>query len=201
MITTFYLIRHGTTRANKENRFAGRTAEPLHAEGAEHIRGLAGKLVSRGISRVYCGPLPRTVQSAEIVGDACHAPMTVADGLIDMHIPHWDGLTKQEIRDLHGDEYPSWLAAPQNFSLPRCESLADVRERAVAVIEKLIDKHAGESLAVISHLIVLRCLVLHYQKLPLADFRSVKIENGDVVRVRISHNPGGRGVEVRFLHD
>lgn len=38
MTATIYLIRHGTTRANREDRFAGRTDEPLHAEGVMQSR-------------------------------------------------------------------------------------------------------------------------------------------------------------------
>lgn len=42
MTATIYLIRHGTTRANREDRFAGRTDEPLHAEGLAFLA-LEGK--------------------------------------------------------------------------------------------------------------------------------------------------------------
>jgi broad specificity phosphatase PhoE len=66
-MTTIYLVRHGITQANKENRFAGRTTEGLHPDGAEQIRQVGKRLQGKEIGRIFCGPLPRTVQSAEIL--------------------------------------------------------------------------------------------------------------------------------------
>ncbi|MCJ7603701.1 MAG: histidine phosphatase family protein [Desulfobulbaceae bacterium] len=47
MTATIYLIRHGTIRANREERFVGRTDEPLHAEGgrADQFAGLRRKVL------------------------------------------------------------------------------------------------------------------------------------------------------------
>ena len=65
-MTTIYLVRHGITQANKENRFAGRTAEGLHPDGVEQIRQVGSRLHEKNIGGIFCGPLPRTVQSAEM---------------------------------------------------------------------------------------------------------------------------------------
>ena len=65
-MTTIYLVRHGLTQANKENRFAGRTYEQLHPEGVEQIRQVGIRLQDKNIGGIFCGPLPRTLQSAEI---------------------------------------------------------------------------------------------------------------------------------------
>jgi broad specificity phosphatase PhoE len=59
---TVYLVRHGITQANKENRFAGRTNEELHAEGIEQIQRVGTLLQDKNITAVYCGPARRTVQ-------------------------------------------------------------------------------------------------------------------------------------------
>jgi len=199
MKTVFYLVRHGTTRANKEDRFAGRTKEPLHPDGETQISALAVKLNQYGIERICCGPLLRTIQSAEILGRCCGGPVQVEEDLTDMNIPHWEGCSKQEIRDRFEGQYPLWLAAPQDLQLPGCEVLADVQKRAVAVLERLWLDYAGAKIVVVSHLIVLRCLVLYYQKRPLAEFRTVKIGNGDVVQLLMAVQGGGRVEEISYL--
>jgi broad specificity phosphatase PhoE len=180
-MTTIYLVRHGVTPANKENRFAGRTAEGLHPDGVEQIRQVGSRLHEKNIGGIFCGPLPRTVQSAEILQDMLHVPQTAVEGFNEIKIPHWDGLTKDEIRQLHGGEYPTWRAEPQTFELPGCETIKKVQERAVSAIKSIAAGHPGENLLLVSHLIVLRSLVLYYRDMDIRDFRSIKIDNGAIL--------------------
>lgn len=181
MSAKIYLIRHGKTAANLENRFAGRTEEPLHQEGVEHLQEVAAGLSTAGLDRIYAGPLLRTRQSAEIIAKACHCPHSVLAGLNDIDLPHWDGLTKDEIRQRFGPEYPLWLSDPQGFQVAGCETLADVQARAVRDVELVGTENAGESVLLVTHLIVARCLILHYRNQPLANFRSVEVANGAMV--------------------
>jgi len=179
MTTTIILARHGATAANLEDRFAGRSPEPLHQKGREQLRLVAEKLQQTPLTGgIICGPLPRTRESAEIVGGELAVPVRADDRFNEIHLPHWDGLTKTEIRQRFGPEYPTWLETPDLFSLPGCETLAQVQARAVRGLEDVFRSGAGRTTLVISHLIVVRCLVLHYRGLPLAAFRSIKIDNG-----------------------
>jgi len=182
-MTTLYLVRHGITTANMENRFAGRTGEELHAEGIAQMRQIGDRLQYENIAAVYCGPSRRTVQSAEILGELLSVPFAPIAGLDEIHIPHWDGLTKDEIRSRFGEQYPTWLSAPQAFCLPGCETLERVQDRALKAVSQIVKQGQDQKLLLVSHLIVLRCLCLHFQGLALSDFRSIKIDNGSVLQV------------------
>lgn len=180
MKTTIYLIRHGLTAANKGDIFAGRTEEPLHPEGVAQLVEVGKMLAGRGISRIFCGPLARTRQSAGIVAGLLKAPDETEEALTEISIPHWDGLGKEAIRARFGSEYPTWLDDPAGFCLPGCETIAEVQGRAVAFVETLFAGYPGQNLLVVSHLIVVRALLLHYLARPLADFRAIKVGNGQV---------------------
>jgi len=184
MERTLYLIRHGATAANLTNRFAGRTPEPLHPTGIKQMEELGAKLRSCNIRRIYSGPLSRTRQTAEILRKSLKIPVTVCDGLTEINIPHWDGLTKQAIRDTFGDEYPTWLNSPESFVLPGCETLAQVQERSRQAITGIITTEPAGNLLIVSHLIVIRCLVLYFKDMGLKDFRKIKVDNGSVVHIR-----------------
>ncbi|MDH5298936.1 MAG: histidine phosphatase family protein [Desulfobulbaceae bacterium] len=171
------LIRHGITGANKEKRFAGRSDEPLHPDGITQIRELAAKLVDAGIGHIVTGPLTRTRQTGEIIADILGLGIESDDAFNEIFLPHWDGLTKNEIRQRFGAEYPTWLADPAGFRVAGCETIADVQARAVRAMERLFAS-AATPVLVVSHLIVARSLVLHYQGRAIADFRSVEIANG-----------------------
>ncbi len=197
-MSTLYLVRHGITQANKENRFAGRTGEELHAEGIEQIRQLGERLSVKNITAIYCGPAKRTVQSAEILGSLLKAPVLPVAELDEIYIPHWDGLTKDEIRQQYGAQYPNWLSKPQEFNLPECETLAQVQKRAVEALGQIFSEGPKQNVLLVSHLIVLRCLVLYFKGLAISDFRSIKIENGSIIQVsemekggRLDCSPGG----------
>jgi broad specificity phosphatase PhoE len=184
-MSTLYLVRHGITPANKENRFAGRTGEELHAEGIEQIRQVGEHLRDKKISAVYCGPAKRTVQSAEILGSLLNAPISHLAELDEIYIPHWDGLAKDEIRQQYGAQYPTWLSAPQAFNLPGCETLEQVQKRAVMSVKQILSGGYGQNLLLVSHLIVLRCLALYFQGLEITDFRSIKIDNGSILEMSV----------------
>ncbi|KPJ97272.1 MAG: hypothetical protein AMJ60_12070 [Desulfobacterales bacterium SG8_35] len=197
-MSTLYLVRHGITPANKENRFAGRTSEELHAEGIGQIRKVGERLRDKNISAVYCGPAKRTVQSAEILGSLLNVPVSPLAEFDEIMIPHWDGLTKEEIRQQYGAQYPAWLSAPQTFNLPGCETLDQVQKRAAGAVNRLLSGPQGQNLLLVSHLVVLRCLVLYFQGLATNHFRSIKIDNGAIIQV--SGTEKGR-MSVSFLED
>lgn len=178
-----YLVRHGITQANKENRFAGRSSEALHAEGIEQMRRLGERLRAKNIAAIYCGPAKRTVQTSQILGSILNRPLTSLEELDEINIPHWEGLTKDEIRQNYGSQYPTWLSAPQTFDLPGCETLNQVQNRAVEAMNKILSGGHTQNLLLVSHLIVLRCIVLYCRGLEIKDFRSIDIDNGSILRV------------------
>ncbi|MEW6219148.1 MAG: histidine phosphatase family protein [Thermodesulfobacteriota bacterium] len=180
MRTTLFLVRHGVTAANQEDRFAGRSGEPLHPDGIRQMRSLGDRLQGLGLAAIHSGPLPRTRESATILGQALGLPVHTEAGFNEMAIPHWDSLAKDEIRRRFGDQYPVWKATPHRFQAPGCETLAAVQARAVQAAEALADRYPGQAALVVSHLIVLRCLILHYQGLPLDDFRAIRCDNSAV---------------------
>lgn len=195
-MSTLYLVRHGITAANKENRFAGRTDEELHADGIQQVQQVGAQLRDKKIKTIYCGPTKRTRQSAEIIGALLNIPITPLGELDEIYIPHWDGLTKEEIRQRYDGQYPTWFSSPHKFSLPGCETLEQVQKRAVKAVKLLLSARQAQNLLLVSHLIVLRCLVLYFQKQPLSDFRSVQIDNGSVLQISEAVKAG---MPVRFL--
>jgi broad specificity phosphatase PhoE len=123
------------------------------------------------------------VQTSQILGSILNRPLTSLAELDEINIPHWEGLTKDEIRQNYGSQYPTWLSAPQTFDLPGCETLNQVQNRAVDAMNKILSGGHTQNLLLVSHLIVLRCIVLYCRGLEIKDFRSIDIDNGSILRV------------------
>jgi len=188
MQTTIYLTRHGATAANLENRFAGRSEEPLHQLGRRQLEEVAAKMKQDNLNAIYTGPLPRARQSAEIIGNLIDTPIIAREAFNEILLPHWDNLTKEEITRQFGPEYPTWLASPEKFAVTGCETLFQVQDRAVKGIEKIFAEHQGETVIVVSHLIVIRCLVLYYREMEIKDFRSINISNASLTSLARCNN-------------
>lgn len=195
MRTVIYLVRHGQTAANRGDIFAGRTQEPLHPEGIAQMHDVGSRLAGSTLTRIFCGPLTRTMQSAGIVGQFLSVPVQSEEALTEINIPHWDGLTKDSIRKAFGPQYPTWLNDPADFRVQGCETILDVQNRAVAFLEKLFTEYRGENLLVVSHLIVIRTLLLHYLDRPVSEFRNIKVGNAQLIALP-RDKVGGTVVEI-----
>ena len=64
-----FLARHGETDYNAEHRFQGLLPVPLNANGRRQAEQLADDAAPLGFSELWCSPLARARETAEIVGD------------------------------------------------------------------------------------------------------------------------------------
>ena len=75
-----YLIRHGQSTNNEGG--LPRTADPpLTDIGVEQARWTGESLKDEGITRLYCSPMLRTLQTAQIISDILDLPPHVFVGL------------------------------------------------------------------------------------------------------------------------
>jgi len=90
-----YIIRHGETELNRRHTLQGRSDHPLNEAGLRQAAEAGEKLRSRGVrfTAVYCSPLRRALQTAELVGGG--APIRIDERLIEMDYGPYEGL------DLH----------------------------------------------------------------------------------------------------
>src|SRR4026207_2017925 len=84
-VCTLYLVRHGTTTMNVENRYRGRRDVPLDAQGWADAVEAARPLAGVGPTAVYAGPLRRTINTAQVVADECRIPdVRILHGLVNL---------------------------------------------------------------------------------------------------------------------
>jgi len=139
METTLYLVRHGQTAWNLENRCQGHADIPLDATGIAQARGLADALAAHRIDAIYTSDLQRAHETAAIVAAARGVALTVTRALREIDIGSWSGLTDDEIEQLYGMDRPDG------------ESEDDHRDRIVAAIARIVATHAGEHVLVVAH--------------------------------------------------
>jgi broad specificity phosphatase PhoE len=156
-----FLVRHGTTTLNVQNRYRGRRDVPLDAQGYQDAVDAARLLSPCGLSAVYTGPLRRTVATAQIIADEALVPdLRILHGLNNVDYGAWEGLTAQEA-ELHDPRaFAAYRTSPEIAVCPAGERLMDAQARITQAVELIGARHAGEIVVGVTHAVMIRLLVL-----------------------------------------
>jgi broad specificity phosphatase PhoE len=125
----FWFIRHGETDWNAQNLSQGAVDVPLNATGEAQAAAAARLLVGRGIEAIYASPLSRARRTAEIIGAALGLPVEIVPDLREVAFGAQEGQPM-------GAWFHDWIAG--RFTPPGGEPFAELRARAVAVINALL---------------------------------------------------------------
>lgn len=190
-----YLVRHGTTTMNIENRYRGRRDIPLDAQGYQDAVDAARFLGPRGISAVYTGPLRRTIATAQIIADAAGVPdIRMLHGLINLDYGAWEGMTAEEAAMYDPVAFNRYRTSPIECVCPNGERLNQAQERMLEALRLMGGRHAGESIVAISHAVMIRLVMASILNLSGEDWR-VPLGRGSITEVvldggNISIGPG-----------
>jgi broad specificity phosphatase PhoE len=155
-----YLVRHGTTTMNVENRYRGRRDVPLDAQGYQDAVDAARHLSTVGLAAVYTGPLRRTIATAQIIADEARVPdLRIMHGLNNVDYGAWEGMTGEEATRYAPEAFELYRTAPERAVCPSGERLTDAQERMLGALELIGQRHAGEVVVAVSHAVMIRLAV------------------------------------------
>jgi len=157
-MTQIILARHGETEWNVEEIFRGRIDIELNRTGIKQAELLAEYLGTLKIDAICSSPLKRALKTAEMVASYHKLNVEIAPGLIDFNYGEWQGLAHQEVRNKYKGLYAEWIKNPHQVKMPGGESLNDVRERAMGVVNDVIAKYNG-TVILVSHRVVNKVLI------------------------------------------
>jgi broad specificity phosphatase PhoE len=190
-----YLVRHGTTTMNIENRYRGRRDIPLDAQGYQDAVDAARFLGDRGIAAVYTGPLRRTIATAQIIADAAGVPdIRMLHGLINLDYGAWEGMTAEEAAMFDPVAFNLYRSSPLECVCPHGERLDQAQERMLEALRLIGGRHSGESVVAITHAVMIRLVMSSILNLPGEHWR-VPLGRGSITEVvveggSISIGPG-----------
>lgn len=175
--TAVVLIRHGETIWNLEGRYQGQFDSPLTREGRRQVRALASRLRHYPFDHLYASDLGRAWQTAERIAAATGHAVIAEPRLRERHFGLFHGLDQGALQRQYPEEYKRYATGDPDYAIPGGESLRQLHERAVACLEELAARHAGERLVLVTHGGVLAALVRHVLGLPLALSRPFRVFN------------------------
>ena len=184
MTATFLLIRHAA-HDDLDLRLSGRRpGVPLSAAGRAQADALGRRLVGRGVSRVACSPLDRTLATAQAIARACAlpAPEPTSD-LIEIDLGDWTGRTF----DSFGDD-PAWRAWNEERDRarpPGGESMGEAQARVAGWLRRTAAERPGEMIAAVTHADMIRAAVADVLGLTLDKLLRFDIDPASVTTVVI----------------
>jgi probable phosphoglycerate mutase len=156
--TRVVVIRHGETDWNVATRIQGHTDIALNARGRWQAERLAQALAEEAFDAVYTSDLQRARDTATPFARASSATLMEDTGLREREFGAFEGLTFEEIAQRWPEAAQRWRQRDPAFGPEGGETLQAFYQRSVAVVERLVQRHPGGAIAVVSHGGVLDCL-------------------------------------------
>jgi len=156
--TRIIFVRHGECEGNRVGLFRGRIDFPLNDNGIRQAELLRDEIKSFKIDAVYTSPLSRAFRTAQIIAVPHGLTPIVEEGFTNISLGPWEGRAKSEIEKEQPSEWRIWVTAPEELALPGAERVDDVKERAFAALKRILPKHNGETIVIVTHRAVLKPL-------------------------------------------
>ncbi len=170
-----YLVRHGQTTGDIEDRYGGSYDDHMTEKGREQLGVTAQKLVGKGIEVVFSSPLIRARESAEIISQAVGAPVQIVEGLEERDYGVLTGLTKKEARE----KYPDVVESHKDYlsTDPEGEGYDDFNRRVVDTFKDILTRNDA-TVAIVSHGGPIKMILRHLGQ-PAPD----KLDDGHIIEL------------------
>lgn len=172
-MTEIIIARHGQTEWNVGEVFRGRIDIGLDETGTKQAKLLAEYLGSREIDAIYSSPLKRALKTAEAIARHHNLEVEITPRLIDFNFGKWQGLPHREVQEKYKELYAEWTRNPQQVRMPDGESLDEVRERAIGVVDEVTARYEG-TVVLVAHRVVNKVLICALLGLDNSHFWDIK---------------------------
>jgi probable phosphoglycerate mutase len=156
--TVTHLLRHGRTEHTPERRYSGRNELPLSVTGRAEAEAAAFRAGQLGIEVVVASPLRRTRETAELVAGSLGLPVEYDDDLVELDFGDLEGLTFEEALGKHPLATRRFMS-DVTVAAPGGESVAQVSARVARWRQRNLQRQAGKTVLVVSHVTPIKLLL------------------------------------------
>ena len=181
-MTTLYIIRHGESRGNLENRFVGRSDWELTDRGHEQAKLLGEYMKDVDIDAVYSSDLIRAIDTAKPFAEAKGIEIIQRKNLREIDGGDWEEVLFEDIAKSYPEEFGMWKTDFINAVTIGGETTRELAVRVYKEIENIAQENGGGAVAVVFHATAIKAfLELAGDKdgwVPNASVTTVTYENG-----------------------
>lgn len=190
--TNLLLIRHGATPPNEQRPYIlqGCGINPsLSESGRKQAAALSDFLYKNSaLQHVYCSPMIRAKETAITIGEPFGLiPQEIAE-IHECDVGQWEGKSWDIIMEESPEAYRAFMDDPAQNRYLEGESYRDVLDRSQPAIHKILERHPGETVAIVAHNVVNRVYLAHLLGLELKRAKEIAQTNTGINL--ISHKAG-----------
>jgi phosphoserine phosphatase len=182
-MANIWLLRHGETDWNREERLQGVLDIPLNATGVAQAQDAARRLKRFRFDRVYTSPLLRARQTANIINSKPAGPMLVSDELRELDHGVWAGLKKSALHRIYPEQLGIWRSDPDRLKLDGAERLQDAYARASRFLSRLLGTAPEKDVLIVGHGVTNSLMLCAAAGAPIRNMRRFSQLNASVVRL------------------
>jgi broad specificity phosphatase PhoE len=157
-----YLARHGQTAYNAEGRFQGQGPVPLDATGRAQAAALAEQALAYEFAALWCSPLLRARETADIVARAIGLTPREDARLMETDAGEWTDRSFAAVQAQAPEEFARFKGGDPTFAFPGGESFAIQGVRVAGAFHDI--KRAEAPALVICHGGVIRIALFQRTK-------------------------------------
>ncbi len=191
-----WLIRHGKTDTGSSEKLCiGRKDLPLSREGRNSLRQLGlramhqeGEFLKN--AEFFTSPLQRAADSGRAFLKGCgleDRELKVREGLKEVDLGSWDGLSFREIRERFPEEYRERGEHPGSYRTPGGETPEEAGQRFYGTLEGLI-RETDRDLVIFAHSGVIRTFRCIAQGISCDRFLAFQQPYGSVTELVLEEN-------------
>jgi broad specificity phosphatase PhoE len=132
-----WLARHGETPYNAERRFQGQGPVPLSDRGREQARALAEEAARHAFTALWCSPLARARETADIVAGRIGLEPIEEPRLMETDAGDWTDRSFADVEAEDPDAFARFVAGDPAFAFPGGESFAEQQDRVCAALDDI----------------------------------------------------------------
>lgn len=151
-----FIIRHGETDHNLQNRYSGFSDPPLNDKGIWQAERLACRMRNEKVDIAYSSDLKRAYKTAKIIFNSSaslgiNKVVRKMAGFREMNFGIFEGLTCAEIIKRRPKLYKNWVADPFKVKIPGAEGLKQFCLRVRKSFSLILSRHKGGTIALVTH--------------------------------------------------
>ncbi|WP_144790816.1 MSMEG_4193 family putative phosphomutase [Kocuria palustris] len=168
------MVRHGLTPTTGKVLPGRAPGLHLSEKGLAQAQRLAERFEGLSVDALYSSPLERTRETAEPIEQATGLTLEVEPDLLECDFGEWTGEKLKRVAKL-----PEWTTvqhAPSTFRFPDGESFSEMQHRMIQGVQRIRDRHPGQTVVCFSHADPIKALLNHALGSHLDHFQRIAVD-------------------------
>ena len=174
MATTVYIVRHGQTEGNRDNRYIGSTDIDLTELGKIQAQVTAEYLYKTvKFDKIYSSDLKRAYITAMATAKKQNLEVIKEPAFREFYGGKWENMIFSDIVTQYPNEYKTWSEDFASLRCPDGESVEELSNRTYEAIKRIAVSNDGKTIAVFAHGGVIRTLICRLSGKPLSEIGDI----------------------------